>query len=87
MMCENVTAELRADGVTVLIIPDEEFEEVTKALFDGEVFSREYAKLTQFDEHMRRAALQAAQCLDRLETTLERTKGTQPPKRPKLRSV
>ncbi len=35
MMCEKVTAELRADGTIVLIIPDEESIDILSAFING----------------------------------------------------
>ncbi len=86
MMCEKVTAELRADGAIVLIIPDEELVDVVSAFMSGATCCRAVSKNSQFDEASREIALEAAECLERLEE-ISQTMGGPEPKRPILRLV
>ena len=87
MMCEKVTAELRVDGTTVLLIPDEDSIDIESAFMDGATCCRAASENQGFDEESRDMALQAAECLERLEDIYGQATGRPPPERPKLRSV
>ncbi len=86
MMCENVTAELGADGAIVLTVPNEELIDVVSAFMSGATCCRSVSKNPQFDEMSREIALEAAECLERLEE-ISQTMGGPAPKRPRLRLI
>ncbi len=86
-MCEKVTAELRVDGTIVLTIPDEDSIDIESAFMDGATCSRNYSMDPGLDEESRDMALQAAECLERLEEIFGQAFGENPPKRTRLRSI
>ena len=87
MMCEKITAELRADGAIVLIVPDDDLIDVGSAFMDGATCSRIHSENPKLDEEQKDMALQASECLERLEEIFGLAMGKPPLKRAKLRLV
>ncbi len=87
MMCEKVTAELRADGTVVLTIPEEDSSNIMLAFHCGATCSRAISDNAKLPKGSRDIALEVAECLKKLSDIFERAYGVNPPKRPKLRLV
>ena len=87
MWCDKVTAELRADGTVVLIIPDEERIDILSAFSVGATCSRFISDNQKLRKDPRDTALEVAECLERLEEMIEQLFGGQAPERPTLRLV
>ena len=86
-MYEKITAELRADGAIVLIVPADDLIDVESAFMDGATCSRIHSENPKLDEEQRDMALQASECLERLEEIFGLAMGKPLPKRPKLHLV
>ncbi len=87
MMDEKITEEMRQNESIVLTIPESESIDVMSAFMDGATCSRTCSEDPELDVESREMALQAAECLERLEEILGQAFGENPPKRTKLRSI
>ncbi|MCH7821785.1 MAG: hypothetical protein IIA07_07185 [Proteobacteria bacterium] len=86
-MYEKIAAELRADGAIVLTVPDDDIIDVESAFMDGATCSRIHSENPKLDEEQRDMALQASECLERLEEIFGLAMGNSRPPKTELRLV